>query len=148
MGSHFGVTSAIISPMDDATTLKRDALRRYMEAHHLKPGRWAKDAGVSQNTLYNFLNGESDSLSQSTWEKLARHRGLTYSQLISEIEGIEAAMGGAAEAPLLQSPKTLTDRDRDRLKGEALRLFVDAPPEIQEALLTLLRHAVRGTEES
>ena len=55
-----------------------------MKAQGLKVAPWCKQAGVSSSALYNFLNGESDSLNQSTLEALARAKGVTISEMIGE----------------------------------------------------------------
>ncbi|MFS0771069.1 LexA family protein [Sphingomonas sp. 1P08PE] len=52
---------------------RREILRTFMQEHGLKVARWAKDAGVSANSIYNFLNDQgSNSLSAITYGKLAR----------------------------------------------------------------------------
>jgi SOS-response transcriptional repressor LexA len=51
---------------------RREILRRFMVENGLKAARWAKDSGVSANSIYNFLNGESDALDPRTYGKLAR----------------------------------------------------------------------------
>lgn len=52
-----------------------------MNQRGLKAARWAKDAGVSANSIYNFLNGHSDALDHTTYAKLARAAGVTVAQL-------------------------------------------------------------------
>lgn len=51
---------------------RREILRTFINERALKIARWAKDSGVSANSIYNFLNGESDGLSPITYGKLAR----------------------------------------------------------------------------
>jgi hypothetical protein len=51
---------------------KRDLLRRFIKDRGLKVARWAKESGVSANSLYNFLNYHSDALDPITYAKLAR----------------------------------------------------------------------------
>lgn len=51
---------------------RREILRTFMRDRGLKPARWAKDAGVAANSLYNFLNEHSDNLDPRTYAKLAR----------------------------------------------------------------------------
>lgn len=51
---------------------KRDILRRFIKENGLKIARWAKEAGVDKNSIYNFLNGHSNSLDLRTYAKLAR----------------------------------------------------------------------------
>jgi len=62
---------------------RRGALRRFMDAQGLRPATWARQAGVSEGTLRNFLAGRSDSLSQATLEKLAAARGVSAAALIT-----------------------------------------------------------------
>lgn len=51
---------------------RRRSLRRFLAEQSLVPAEIARRAGLpSANTLYNFLNGRSSQLSQSTYEKLA-----------------------------------------------------------------------------
>jgi SOS-response transcriptional repressor LexA len=51
---------------------RRDLLRRFISDRKLKVARWAKESGVSANSIYNFLNGHSDALEYLTYAKLAR----------------------------------------------------------------------------
>jgi SOS-response transcriptional repressor LexA len=51
---------------------RRELLRRFITENKLKVARWAKESGVSQNSVYNFLNGHSDALEHLTYAKLAR----------------------------------------------------------------------------
>ena len=57
---------------DKRAERRRRSLRRFMAEQSLMPAEMARRAGLpSANTLYNFLNGRSSQLSQSTYEKLA-----------------------------------------------------------------------------
>ena len=58
--------------MDQTPDQRRDILRRFISERALKIARWAKAAGVDKNSLYNFLNGHSQSLDLRTYAKLAR----------------------------------------------------------------------------
>ncbi len=51
---------------------RREILRRFIKQRGLKISQWAKRAGVGENSIYNFLNGHSDSLDLRTYAKLAR----------------------------------------------------------------------------
>lgn len=51
---------------------RREILRAFIKEHKLRIARWAKDAGVDKNSVYNFLNGHSNSLDLRTYAKLAR----------------------------------------------------------------------------
>lgn len=64
---------------------RRRALRAFMAAHEISAAQWARDAGLkTPNSLYNFLNGLSDSLASKTLEALARAKGVTVDQLIGD----------------------------------------------------------------
>lgn len=71
---------------------RRRALRRFMAEHQLVPKDWAKNAGLpNANSIYNFLAGRSKSLSQDTYERLARVvPGTTVSVLTGETNYIPA----------------------------------------------------------
>lgn len=58
--------------MDRTPDERRDILRQFIKEHGLKIARWAKQAGVDKNSIYNFLNGHSQSLDLRTYAKLAR----------------------------------------------------------------------------
>lgn len=51
---------------------RRDVLRSFINENGLKIARWAKASGVDKNSIYNFLNGHSQSLDMRTYGKLAR----------------------------------------------------------------------------
>ena len=55
-----------------------------MEARGLKAKPWCERAGVSPNTIYNFMNGRSESLAQDSIEKLAAAEGVPASFLLGE----------------------------------------------------------------
>lgn len=58
--------------MDKTPDEKREILRRFIKERGLKIARWAKQAGVDKNSIYNFLNRHSQSLDLRTYAKLAR----------------------------------------------------------------------------
>ncbi|MBB5684322.1 LexA family protein [Sphingobium boeckii] len=58
--------------MDRTPDEKREILRRFILDRDLKVARWAKDSGVDKNSIYNFINGHSQSLDLRTYAKLAR----------------------------------------------------------------------------
>ena len=68
----------------DRADIRRRNLRRFMDARGLKPKPWCERAGLSPNSLYNFLNGRSDSLSQPTLEALSAAENVHPSQLMGE----------------------------------------------------------------
>ncbi len=63
---------------------RRQAFHDFMDAYGLKTAPWAKKAGVSPSSIYNFLNGRSDSLSQRNLEALAGASGHPVSELTGE----------------------------------------------------------------
>jgi hypothetical protein len=52
---------------------RRRALKQALDGHNLTPTEASRAAGlVTPNSIYNFLSGRSNSLSQATMERLAR----------------------------------------------------------------------------
>lgn len=80
MGFHSVTARRMVRSADD----KRDILRRFMNERKLKAGPWAKRAGVSANSIYNFLNGHSEALDLLTYAKLARVENVAASSLSGE----------------------------------------------------------------
>ena len=74
-------------------TAKVAALKRFMEAHGLKPHPWAQAAGLRSSTLYNFLSGKSLSLSGDTLERLAKAAGATVDEILSGEKTNKQAQG-------------------------------------------------------
>jgi phage repressor protein C with HTH and peptisase S24 domain len=72
------------STADMKTEARREALRRFMRDRGLKAKPWAKDAGVSDGVIRNFLNGLSDSIATPTLEKLAIASDATVAEIIGE----------------------------------------------------------------
>lgn len=58
--------------MEKTPDQRREILRGFIKASGLKVATWAKQSGVDKNSIYNFLNGESQSLHPRTYAKLAR----------------------------------------------------------------------------
>lgn len=67
---------------------KREILRLFIQERQavgkFNVQRWAKDAGVSKNAIYNFLNGSSNALDLMTYQKLARAAGVPMHRLTGE----------------------------------------------------------------
>jgi SOS-response transcriptional repressor LexA len=74
---HTLVCESVYKPhrMEKTPDDRRGILRRFINANNLKIARWAKEAGVDKNSIYNFLNGHSQSLDLRTYAKLARAVG-------------------------------------------------------------------------
>jgi hypothetical protein len=60
------------APRAPNASLERDALRKFMLAHHLRVSSWAKSAEVPVNELYGYLSGRSRGLSPASAERLAK----------------------------------------------------------------------------
>lgn len=58
--------------MEKTPDEKREILRKFIVMRGLKIARWCKESGVDKNSVYNFLNGHSQSLDLRTYGKLAR----------------------------------------------------------------------------
>lgn len=64
---------------------RRRAFLAFMAEHGLTATSWARAAGMpTANAIYNFLNGHTRSLTQSTLERLARAAGSTVAEIIGE----------------------------------------------------------------
>lgn len=63
---------------------RRRVLREFMAAEGLTVNGWCTVAGLRESTLRNFLNGDSASLSDRSYELLATARGVPVSRLLGE----------------------------------------------------------------
>lgn len=57
-----------------------------MTAKKLKPGSWAKEAGVPTSTVYSFQRGQSDSFGPGTLAKLADAADVSVPELVAALE--------------------------------------------------------------
>lgn len=64
--------------------LRRKRLDQFMSGRGLTAAEWTRRAGVNPNALYNFFAGRSESLHQSTLEKLADAEHVTVSEMLGE----------------------------------------------------------------
>lgn len=111
---------------------RRRALLEFMDLHQLTPKSWAEKAGFKNgNVIYNFLNGHSNSLSASTYEKLAAMiPGATASQLMGEVasilptEMVTAVVKVAAEADVWRATQ---DLPKEKQVRTAFPIRVDMP---------------------
>lgn len=69
---------------DQQAERRRDAIRGFMNARGLTANHWCTSAHVPAASLYNFLRGDSKSLSQQTLEKLAKEQNVSVAELLSE----------------------------------------------------------------
>jgi SOS-response transcriptional repressor LexA len=58
--------------MEKTPDQRRAILQKFIRQKNVKIAAWAKQAGVDKNSIYNFLNEHSNSLSHQTYAKLAR----------------------------------------------------------------------------
>jgi hypothetical protein len=55
----------------------RKRIRAFMVERGLKAGPWCEKSGVGKNLIYNFLNGENETLTVSSLESLAKGAGVS-----------------------------------------------------------------------
>jgi hypothetical protein len=68
---------------------RRKAFKLFMQERDLSPAILAKKAGLpNANGLYNFINGHSASIAQSTIEKLARATGTSSAEMFGEAQAV------------------------------------------------------------
>jgi transcriptional regulator with XRE-family HTH domain len=87
---------------------RRAAIRQFMEAHKLKVLPWCRSAELAESTLRNFLNGDSASLSDRSYDALARAAHTTVAELKGEqpAKQREQRRSREAEQPGDQAPAT------------------------------------------
>lgn len=113
---------------------RRRVLRDYIAAENLTVNGWARAAGISEGTLRNFLNGDSDSLSDRSYELLAAVRSVP----VSLLRGEKAARSVHPEIPVRSFVGagdeiiSLTD-DEDPID------WTPAPPGLEDAEATEVR---------
>jgi transcriptional regulator with XRE-family HTH domain len=74
------------NPLEQSSSYHADEVRKgllyFIKKMNLKPGTWAKEAGISEGTLRNFLTGRSNTLSYSTLRSLAHAANVEVSAVI------------------------------------------------------------------
>lgn len=65
---------------------RRRDLQQFIDAHDITVSRWAKEAGISEGTVRNFLAGRSETLTQATVEALAEALDVTASAIFPSQE--------------------------------------------------------------
>lgn len=66
-------TAVMRRRMERTPDQRREILRQFIvDRYTRKVAQWAKASGVDKNSIYNFLNGHSQSLDHITYAKLAR----------------------------------------------------------------------------
>ena len=78
------ITATTTSDPEEAQNNRREALVAFMERYKLKTRKWAADAGVKANSIYNFTNGHSMSMDDDTYEKLAAAINVTAATIMGE----------------------------------------------------------------
>jgi len=113
------ITAAGKSDPEEARNQRREALTAFMKNHNLRPRRWAEDAGVKPNSLYNFTNGHSKSLDDDTYEKLAAAMNVTAATIMGESEYTpavgQALVIGRVQAGQWQKAITFVDEADTRI---------------------------------
>ncbi|MCA0200922.1 MAG: helix-turn-helix domain-containing protein [Proteobacteria bacterium] len=71
------------------TNLRRQDLQRFIAARKIKVARWAKEAGISEGTIRNFLTKRSETLTQATVDALAAAMGIATSVIFPSVEKAE-----------------------------------------------------------
>lgn len=68
----------------------RQNLRNIMKAKDIKyMANWAKKAGITEGTLRSFLEGRTDSMKISSYQKLAAAAGVSVSELLGEVPHLQ-----------------------------------------------------------
>jgi SOS-response transcriptional repressor LexA len=80
---------------------RRLDLQRFISARKIKVARWAKEAGISEGTIRNFLTRRSATLTQATVDALVTAIGVTAAQIFPSIEKAQARKAGAAAPTFL-----------------------------------------------
>lgn len=105
-----------------------------MATYDLTVNGWAKEAGISEGTLRNFLNGDSQSLSDRTYELLASARG----EAVSLLRGERIKPPSGTQVPVRSyvggSDEILSVPDDDEPID-----WAEAPPGLEDAEATLVR---------
>ena len=76
---------------------RRDAFRRFMERRGLNAHAWARDAGISEGTIRNYLAGRVASLNVLTCEKLAVSAGVSPSEMFGDRSDLRPARVASAD---------------------------------------------------
>lgn len=83
---------------------QRKALVKFMASRGLKQSSWCKKANISEGSLRNFLNGDSDSMQSNQLQMLAQAADTT----IAEILGVPTGKVDSEDA-ILYALKELID---------------------------------------
>ncbi len=114
--------------------LRRRVLRDYMSRNKLTVNGWCIEAGISESTLRNFLNGDSDSLSERSYELLAAARG----EQVSTLRGEKLLQPGGIQIPV-RSYVGAGDEIVAMSDDEEPIDWIDAPRGLEDAEATQVR---------
>ena len=130
--------------MNESPENRRERLRVFMARHNLKAKPWSRDAGLSGNVLYNFLNGHTDTLSFDTYAKLAAAANVPPWEIDSSIVAVPA--GGSITAIVGSISNKWKNDFRDH---ETQWEMVTVPIPLQFSEITFgLRMADRSMEQA
>lgn len=134
----------------------RDAIKAFLQTRGLKPHQVAKKAGIASSTLYNFLKGDSESLSAGVLRKIADTQSVTVDELLGgaavqqrvELQftiGIYGKMFQSEKIKLVARPAGVASDVRlvaAEVKGSGMmpftdgwRVFFNEQPESPESLI-------------
>lgn len=114
---------------------RRRVLREYMARHELTMNGWCKAAGVSEGALRNFLNGDSESLSDRTYELLAAVR----EEQVSVLRGEATAQADPPALVPVRSYVGAGDEIISLTDDESPIDWTEAPPGMEAAEATQVR---------
>ena len=120
----------------EAEARRRD-LQNFIKARKIKVARWAREAGVSEGTIRNFLTKRSATLTQATVDALVAVARLPAAVIFPSIEKAQARKAGSAAPTFLAisragfGAKDLPVVPMVRGKG-GFRLKQDAPARLTE----------------
>lgn len=92
---------------------------------------WCEQSGIAEGTVRNFINGKNTSLSDYTYQKLAKSAGVKVSQLLGEEKYISLVplIGYVERGAIVNIMKNYAN-------GEYIEM-VDAPPEVAGDIVAL-----------
>lgn len=85
----------------DDVEARRAAFRRWLDLMGVNANEAAKKAGISVSAIYNFLNGDTKSLSSSVLSKLAGATNSSVDEILIGKKTIDKAPSGRHSVPVL-----------------------------------------------
>jgi len=113
---------------------RRRVLRDYMDRNNLSVNGWCTAAGISEGALRNFLNGDSESLSDRSYELLAAARG----EPVSVLRGEKPSPPAGSQVPI-RSYVGAGDEIISISDDEEPIDWIEAPPGLEDAEATQVR---------